>query len=146
MRDKIYLAQTDTTVGFLSKSFRALNEVKKRPLDTPCLKSVARFEELKKHARVPNTHKNLVRKARKITFIYPNKQSIRIVKDCLHEGFILKHKWLYSTSANITKQGFDEKYARSVAHEICEEKNGFLQKAPSIMLKLGKIKIKKIRS
>ncbi|MDR2342471.1 MAG: Sua5 YciO YrdC YwlC family protein, partial [Campylobacteraceae bacterium] len=33
----IYLAQTDTTVGFLSKDIKVLNALKKRPLDKPCI-------------------------------------------------------------------------------------------------------------
>ncbi len=146
MKYKIYLAQTDTTVGFLSKDFKALNSIKKRQLNTPCIKSVASLQELKNHARVPKVHKNLVRRAKKTTFIYPNNQSIRVIKTSPHKEFILDHKWLYTTSANETGKNFDEKYAKKVVDEIIENKNGFFETKASTMFKISKFKLQKIRS
>ncbi len=145
-KHKIYLAQTDTTIGFLSHDFKLLNRIKNRPLNTPCIKSVATLRELKKHARVPNLFKNLVRKAKKTSFIYPNKQAIRFVQTSPHKEFILKHNWLYSTSANITKHDFDEKYARMVADEVIEHESGFSQQMASKIFKINIAKKVKIRS
>ena len=65
----IYLAQTDTTAGFLSKDFREINALKRRAADKPCLITTAKFSELKNLTRVPAKFKNLVRRARKTTFL-----------------------------------------------------------------------------
>ncbi len=145
MKAKIYLAQTDTTVGFLSKDLEALNKIKKRPLSTPCIKAVVSLHELKKHARVPKKYKNIVRKAKKTSFIYPNKEGIRVIHEQNHKSFLSKHNWLYSTSANLTGRDFDEDYAKSVVDEAYEPKSGFSENCPSIMLKLTKEKMKKVR-
>ena len=45
--EMIYLAQTDTTAGFLSKDFREINALKRRAADKPCLITTAKFSELK---------------------------------------------------------------------------------------------------
>lgn len=65
-----YLAQTDTTAGFLSKNQAEINRAKNRALRTPCILTMARFSELLRLVRVPKAHKNLVRKARKTSFVY----------------------------------------------------------------------------
>ncbi|PID47476.1 MAG: Sua5 YciO YrdC YwlC family protein [Proteobacteria bacterium] len=142
---KIFLAQTDTTVGFLSKDKGALNKIKNRPLNTPCIKAIASLNELKNHARVPNKHKNKIRKAKKTTFIYPNKQSLRVIKTSPHKEFILDHKWLYTTSANLTGKDFDENYARNIADEVIENEGGFLQAKASDIFLLSREKMGKIR-
>lgn len=68
----IFLAQTDTTAGFLSKDFRELNRAKRREQDQPCVLTTAKFSELKNFVRVPQKFKNFVRRAKKTTFIYAN--------------------------------------------------------------------------
>jgi len=68
----IFLAQTDTTAGFLSKDFRELNRAKRREQDQPCVLATAKFSELKNFVRVPQKFKNFVRRAKKTTFIYAN--------------------------------------------------------------------------
>lgn len=143
--DKIFLVQTDTTVGFLSKNLQRLNLAKKRNLHTPCIKSVGKYKDLLLHVRVPNKFKNFVRKSKKTTFIYPNKESARVVKTPPHRDFLIKHGWMYSTSANETGGNFDEKYAREVADEVCEDERGFFQSSPSRIIQLGRIRRKKVR-
>lgn len=139
----IYLVQTDTTVGFLSKNLEELNKAKKRDINQPCLITTAKFSELKGIARVPNKYKNLVRRARKTTFIYPNKQSVRVVKDDEHSKFLEMHGAMYSTSANLHKAKFDLGYAKMVADEIVGDK--FFEGKPSKIYQFSKINIKKIR-
>lgn len=139
----IYLVQTDTTAGFLSKNLSEINSAKKRALNQPCLITTASFCELKQIARVPKKFKNLVRKARKTTFIYPNLQSVRVVKDDKHSEFLRVHGWMYSSSANLHNQNFDLAYAKSVADEVIGD--NFAQSKPSKIYKLHKTKIKKIR-
>ncbi len=144
MKDKIYLTQTDTTVGFLSKSMKALNKAKKRPLNTPCIKAVCDLKELKTHARVPKKYKNLVRKAKNTSIIYPNNQSIRVIKEHSHKEFLTPFRWLYTTSANLTNKGFDKKYATKIADEIYGIKK-LHENSPSTMIKLNNKKGVKIR-
>ncbi len=141
----IYLAQTDTTVGFLSKDLCKLNLAKKRYIKTPCIKCVGSLGELNLYVRVPKKYKNLVRRAKKTTFIYPNFQSFRVIKSSPHKEFVQKHRWLYTTSANLTGQRFDEEYAREVADEVIECEGGFFETKPSNMYKLSRYKLKKIR-
>lgn len=139
----IYLAQTDTTAGFLSKNLEEINTLKGRAKDKPCLITSARFSELKEITRIPSKFKNLVRRARKTTFIYPNNQAIRIVKECVHAKFLEKNGYFYSSSANKHGQNFDEFWAKKVAHVVVDE--AFFEDTPSKIYKLSRKKIKKIR-
>lgn len=143
--NKIYLAQTDTTVGFLSKDMGRLNSIKGRPLDTPCLKSMVYFSELILHVRVPNRFKRYVRNSKNITFIYPNGEACRVVKNSLHRDFLLKFDWLYSTSANKNKEKFNENFAKMVADEIVVDKRGFFEAKSSSMEHLGRVSKKRVR-
>ena len=117
----IYLAQTDTTAGFLSKDLKALNLLKKRDINQPCLISTAKFSELKKLTRVPNKFKNTIRKAKKTTFLYPNKKAIRVVKDHSHEQFLKRFDWFYSTSANEHGKKFDINWAMQNCDIVVDE-------------------------
>ena len=49
----IYLVQTDTTSGFLSKNLHEINHIKNRDLNQPCLITTASFNELLNFPRVP---------------------------------------------------------------------------------------------
>ena len=139
----IYLAQTDTTAGFLSKDFREINALKCRAADKPCLITTAKFGELKNLARVPDKFKNLVRRARKTTFLYPNGTAVRVVKGCAHEEFLRQFNWLYSSSANLNGQNFDETWARAAVDEIVDQ--NFSQNVSSKIYKISKTKILRIR-
>lgn len=139
----IFLAQTDTTAGFLSKDLKALNYVKNRPLNQPCLITTAKFSQLLNLARVPKKFKNRVRKAKKTTFLYKNKRAIRVIKDEKHEKFLANFDWLYSTSANKHGKNFDEKWARSVADVVVDE--NFSQNGASKIIKVSNRNIKRLR-
>ena len=139
----IYLAQTDTTAGFLSQNLNELNLIKNRPLNQPCVITTAKFAILKNFARVPNKFKNLVRRSRKTSFIYPNKKAVRVVRDHAHSEFLDKIGWAYSTSANLHGSKFDLNFAKSKAHKIIDDK--FFTSNPSKIFKISKTKIKKIR-
>ena len=143
--NKIYLTQTDTTVGFLSQNKEKLNTIKNRPKNKKILKEVDSLYTLKKFTRVPKEHKKRVRRAKKTTFIYPNGESFRVVRDIRHLEFLRKFKWMYSTSANLHGQKFDEKWARDKADIIVEDKRGLYEGEASRIYKLGKRKIKRIR-
>ncbi|QKF92916.1 Sua5 YciO YrdC YwlC family protein [Campylobacter sp. CCUG 57310] len=139
----IYLAQTDTTAGFLSKDFNEINRLKNRPLHKPCLITTSKFSELKTLVRVPDKFKNLVRRARKTTFLYPNLKAVRVVKECAHAKFLDQNGWFYSSSANLSSEKFDEAWARSVADVVVDE--NFQENSSSKIYKLSKINLKKIR-
>jgi len=141
---KIYLAQTDTTVGFLSQNKEKLNIIKGRNLNQKILKEVDSLKTLKEFVRVPNRFKKQVRNAKKTTFIYKNGESFRVVKDEKHLEFLKKFKWMYSTSANITGCKFDEKWAREVANIIVED-GGFFEGEASKIYKISRERIKRIR-
>jgi tRNA A37 threonylcarbamoyladenosine synthetase subunit TsaC/SUA5/YrdC len=143
--DKIFLAQTDTTVGLLSKNKKKLNKLKNRDENKPILIEVDSLDTLKSFVRAPKKHKKLIRRAKKTTFIYPNNKSFRVVKDSLHLEFLKKFKWLYSTSANEHKKEFDLNWAIKKADIIVEDKRGFFVSTPSKIYKLSKTKIKRVR-
>ncbi|EAK5748028.1 Sua5 YciO YrdC YwlC family protein [Campylobacter lari] len=139
----IYLAQTDTTAGFLSKDLKALNNLKKRSLKQDCLITTAKFSELKKLTRVPSHFKNTIRKSKKTTFLYPNSKAIRVVKGCAHEEFLKEFDWLYSTSANIHGKKFDLQWAMQNADKMIDEK--FFESGASKIFKLRGVKKVKLR-
>lgn len=139
----VYLAQTDTTVGFLSKDAKKINALKGRDENQPCLITTARLKELCTFARIPNNFKNYVRRNKKTTFIYANKQAVRVVKDCKHAEFLKKNGYFYSSSANKHGQKFDEKWAKSVVDFVLDD--NFCENSPSSIKKFSKKRIFKIR-
>jgi len=143
--DLIYLVQTDTTVGFLSQNREKLNAVKKRPLHQKILIEVDSLNTLKNFTRVPDKFKKKVRRAKKATFIYPNRNSYRVVKEIKHLEFLKKFGWMYSTSANISGKKFDKTWAYRHADVVVEDNRGFFERKPSAIYKINNHKIKKIR-
>lgn len=143
--DLVYLAQTETTAGFLSHDAQALCAIKHRPLDKSFLISVDSLATLKELTRVPKYHKKYIRNAQKTTFVYSSTQAIRVVKDTIHQSFLHKLKWAYSTSSNLSGAPFDEAFAISKADVIVYTPQGFFESTPSRIFKLGKMKFKKLR-
>jgi tRNA A37 threonylcarbamoyladenosine synthetase subunit TsaC/SUA5/YrdC len=143
--DLVYLAQTETTAGFLSQNAEALARIKNRPSGKSFLISVDSLQTLCSFTRVPKRHKNSVRRAKKTTFAYPCGLAIRVVKDEAHLQFLQKLKWSYSTSSNPSGKGFDEVYAQEKADVILFTCKGFFESKPSSILKLGKRKMRKLR-
>lgn len=141
----VYLAQSDTTAGFLSQNPHALAKAKKRSSMQPFLCCVSSMRELKNFARVPKSFKNQVRRSKKTTFIYPNSTAVRVVKEQKHLEFLQRFSWMYSSSANQTKKGFEEYYAKQKADIIVKDERGFYETSPSSILRLGRKKRRKIR-
>ncbi len=145
-KDKIYLAQTDTTVGFLSSDDKKLSDIKQRPETQKILQELDSFTTLKNYVRVPNIHKKMVRNSKFTTFIYPNGDSFRVVnKDSKHHNFIEKFGSIYSTSANETKKKFDFNFAYNNADIIVFAQNNFYETSGSSIIKLTNFKKIKIR-
>lgn len=143
--DKLYLAQTDTTVGFLSVDSKKLSMAKDRDENQPFLICVDTFSKLKKLTRVPKVHKKKIRRVFKTSFLYPNKKAIRVIKDPYHTYFLKEFDFLYSTSANKNRMLYNPDYAYFKADIIIEDCRGLYEGKASHILKLGKKRIQKRR-
>lgn len=143
--DLVYLAQTETTAGFLSQDPAALSHIKNRPQGKSFLISVNSLQTLKTFTRIPKAHQKKVRRAVKTTFAYPCGLAIRVVKDAGHLEFLHKIKWSYSTSSNLSGEGFNENFAKEKADVILFTCKGFFEAKPSSIYKLGKNRMRKLR-
>ena len=143
MKDKVFLTQTDTTIGFVSQNADKLSEIKQRPSHKHYIKAVNSLHTLQTFTRVPQKHKNRVRRAKKTTFIMPNGYSYRVIQDKHHLLLLDRLKWAYTTSANLSNEAYDESFAREMADVIIEP----LKKTDqaSKIYKLGKYSLKRIR-
>ena len=141
---KILLAQTDTTVGFLSQSAEQLREAKGREESKPFLKVFSSLQSLKTQVRVPNAHKRRVRYAKLTTFIVKD-QAFRYVSDPEHARLVERYGWLYSTSANESGSGYDPEFCRERADWIVEDSRGLCERASSKIYRLGLHRLKRLR-
>jgi len=142
----VYLAQTDTTVGFLSFCDKKLAKVKGRDPKQKTLKVVDSFNTLKEKVRVPNRYKKRLRRSKKTTYIYPNGLSFRVVDpNSDHHSFVKKFGTLFSTSANRTKKDFEEDFAVKNSDIVLYTKDGFNQNRSSTIYKINNKKIIRLR-
>ena len=142
----VYLVQTDTTVGFSSSNDEKLSLVKQRPKNQKILQTVDSFETLNQLTRVPKKFRKEVRNTKKTTFIYPNKESFRVVdKNSDFYEFISKFRVLYSTSANKTGEKFDKNFALEKSDVLVEDKRAFYETTASKIYKLSNKQKKIIR-
>jgi tRNA A37 threonylcarbamoyladenosine synthetase subunit TsaC/SUA5/YrdC len=131
----IILAQTDTTVGFLSQESASLVHLKGRDEAKPFLKVFASLALLKQTLRVPLKHRSTVRHAKKTTFII-NNQAIRYVQDSNHARLIERYGWLYSTSANESGKSYNSHFCYEHSDIIVEDLRGLTQSEPSKIIRL----------
>jgi len=117
-KNLVFLTQTDTTIGFISQNTEKLTQIKQRPPHKHYIKAVNSLETLKTFTRVPSSHKNKVRRAKKTTFILPNTYSYRLIKDEHHLLLLDRLTWAYTTSANLSDQPYDETFAKEAADVI----------------------------
>lgn len=143
IEEKVFLTQTDTTIGFVSQNAGRLTEIKKRPPHKHYIKAVNSLDMLKSAVRIPSYHKNRVRKAKKTTFIMPDGHSYRVVRDTHHLLLLNRLKWAYTTSANLSGSGYDETFAKAHADVIITPLRE--TKQASKIYKLGKTTLKRIR-
>ena len=139
------LAQTDTTVGFLSQDAERLSTIKERDPSKPFIQS---FDTLKRYTtmggRVPKAHKSRLRRAKSSTFVI-NNRAIRIVSDTPHHKLLSKYGWLYSTSANPKGQNFDLDFAQEHADIIVQDSRGLYEGRASHIYKITNTTRKKLR-
>jgi tRNA A37 threonylcarbamoyladenosine synthetase subunit TsaC/SUA5/YrdC len=138
-KEKVFLTATDTTIGFLSKDSKSLDRAKKRAPNKYYIKAIPSFKSLTK--RVPKAHKNLVRRAKKTTFII-NKDSFRVVKDKKHLFLLNRLGYAYTSSANESGKEYNFDYASKAADVLVYPLHS--AKASTI-IKLGKKRKKRLR-
>lgn len=143
--DLVYLAQTDTTVGFLSQDVQKLSEIKERPSHKPFIQS---FDSLKTYTemggRVPNRHKNRLRRSKSTTYVI-NNRAIRIVNGGQHHDLLAKYGWLYSTSANEKGKSFEMDFAEQQVDLTVEDDRGLFEGTASNIYKVNHKKIRRLR-
>ena len=145
LQNKLWLVQTDTTVGFLSQDSEYLAKVKGRPNDKPFLQVTDSFKTLKRFSRIPKAHAKRVRRSRKTTFVYSNSKAIRVVKDVNHARFLKPFKWFYSTSANESSLTYEKNFAFEKSDIIVEDNSGLYEGEASRIYRLYNTKIKRLR-
>ena len=145
LSNKIFLAQTDTTVGFLSQDDTRLEQVKARLPGKQFLKVFADLNTYKASGgRVPSRHKASVRRAKKTTFIVKG-QAFRIANDGHHHHFLKRYGWMYSTSANRSGHRYERDFCVANADIIVEDFRGLHESASSTIMRLGREKRRKLR-
>ena len=143
LKDKVFLTQTDTTIGFVSQNADKLTQIKQRPPHKYYIKAVNSLQTLQTFTRVPTKHKNRVRRAKKTTFVMPNMHSYRVVQDKHHLLLLNRLSWAYTTSANLSNETYNETFAKEMADIIIEPLN--ITEEVSEIIKLGKYSLKRIR-
>jgi len=143
--EKVFLTPTDTTIGFISKSSSCLDIVKKRPLNKEYITALSSLKKLKSLTRVPQKHKNRVRRASKSTFIFPNGNSYRLIRSSEHKDLIDKLGYAYTTSANISGGEYNRIFAEDSADIIISFFNSNKDIKASTILKIKNNNIKRIR-
>ena len=145
-KNRIYLAQTDTTVGFLSCDNKQLSEAKKRVSSQKILEVVSDFATLLANTRVPKNFKKIVRRAKRTTFIYPSGDSFRYIPiGNPHHSFVARFKKIYSTSANETGKRFSYQFAYDASDVIIYSTHDFIETSGSAIYKLTSRKRRRIR-
>jgi len=142
-KDLVFLTQTDTTIGFVSQNADKLTSIKQRSAQKYYIKAVNSFKTLQTFTRVPKTHKNRVRRSYKTTFVMPDTQAYRVIHDQQHLLLLNRLKWAYTTSANLSRKNYNEKFAKKMADIIITPLKQTQQ--ASKIYKLGKHTIKRIR-
>ena len=141
----VILAQTDTTVGFLSQDARRLALIKERPANKPFIQS---FDSLQRYGsmggRVPKKFKNRLRRSKAESFVI-NNRAVRIVSSGAHHLLLKQYGWLYSTSANAKGGTFERGFAQSHADIIVEDSRGLFEGKPSSIYRLNARQIKRLR-
>ena len=143
LRNLVFLTQTDTTIGFVSQNKVQLTAIKQRPPHKHYIKAVNSLKTLKTFTRIPTSHKNRVRRAKRTTFILPNGHSYRVIQDPHHLLLLNRLTWAYTTSANLSNKPYDEAFAKKKADVIITPLSQNAQ--ASTIYKITHTSIKRIR-
>ncbi len=172
IKNAVFLAQCDTTAGFLSANETRINELKNSPKDKAILRESCDLAHIKVLSRIPRILQKHLRRAKKTTFIFDNNLSFRVVgesyfgsnsyesnlsgKSCkssesrkfspnLHHKFLKQFGALFSSSANQKGKKFERNFALNCADIIVSDNRGFFEDSPSSIFRVKKSKIRKIR-
>ena len=145
LNKKVFLIQTDTTVGFLSQDGAMLARLKERDESKPFVQVAASYKTLKRFVRIPKVHKIRVRRTSKTTYVYPNNLAIRIAKDERHAKFLKPFEWFYSTSANERSLSYCKEFAFAKSDIIVEDSKGLYEGEASRIIRLHKRKTERLR-
>ena len=139
----LFLTDTDTTVGFLSKDPTLLDNAKRRHADKHYITALPSLRSLRDRARVPRPYRRRLRRSRKESYILPSGRSYRIVRDARHLLLLQRLGWAYTSSANLSGSAYDEAYARRMADVVVEPLGP--PRTPSRIYRLGRQKMKRLR-
>ncbi|MGX3011553.1 Sua5 YciO YrdC YwlC family protein [Helicobacter sp. 23-1044] len=152
LSNAIFLAQSDTTAGFLSANRLRILNAKNSPKNKAILRESCDLAHIKNITRIPRILQKRIRRAKKSTFIFDNGLSFRVVRDDfsdkgtnLHHAFLKRFGTLFSSSANKNGGRFDEAFALQSADIIVSDSRGLREDSPSHIFKVKKSKLKKIR-
>ena len=138
----VILAQTDTTVGFLSQDELQLREIKERESSKPFIKVFKNFHSL--NVRIPNSKKRILRRSKKTTFIVKD-VAFRVVQETPDSSLLRNMEWSFSTSANRKGESFHREFCEQKADIIIEDNQSLKEKQSSTLLKMNNKKIKRLR-
>jgi tRNA A37 threonylcarbamoyladenosine synthetase subunit TsaC/SUA5/YrdC len=145
LQTEVILAQTDTTVGFLSQSQQALRNIKRRSQQKPFLKVYADLKRFKAAGgRIPPIHRVRLRRSKKTTYIVKS-NAFRIVRDMHHHRLLQRYGWFFSTSANRSGEPYERSFCEAGADIIIEDFRGLYEAPPSSIERLGRKKRRKMR-
>lgn len=173
IKNAVFLAQCDTTAGFLSANQARILEIKNSPKDKAILRESCDLAHIKALSRIPRILQKHLRRAQKTTFIFDNNLSFRVVgESCelnneshlrgeshelrksrkshkssanLHHKFLKRFGTLFSSSANQKGKKFERNFALNGADIIVSDNRGFFEDSPSSIFRVKKSKIRKIR-
>ena len=139
------LAQTDTTVGFLSQDSLKLQVIKSRLSSKPFIKVYSNLKAFKEEGnRVPSSTKSRIRRSKKTTYIIKNR-AFRIAQSSLNSSVLRANRWNYSTSANESGKNFNREFCESKADIIIEDKNSLYEGKASSLYRINSKKMEKLR-
>lgn len=174
IKNAVFLAQCDTTAGFLSANQARILEVKNSPKDKAILRESCDLAHIKALSRIPRILRKRIRFAKKTTFIFDNNLSFRVVGESsekmylrgewgkskksrelggeshestpnLHHAFLKRFGTLFSSSANQKGKKFEKNFALNRADIIVSDNRGFFEDLPSSIFCVKKSKIRKFR-
>ena len=175
IKNAVFLAQSDTTAGFLSANQARIIEVKNSQKNKAILRESCDLAHIKALSRIPRILQRRIRFAKKTTFIFDNHLSFRVVgesylcgESCessesrelrelrlcgesresnpnLHHAFLKRFGTLFSSSANQKGKKFERNFALNCADIIVSDNRGFFEDSPSSIFRVKKSKIRKIR-
>jgi len=144
IKEALILAQTDTTVGFLSQNAKKLAQIKERTPKKPFLKNFFSLRELKKNIRIPKNLKKEIRRAKRTTYIVKD-QAFRVAHFPASSALFENAGWFYSSSANRSGEQFDYNFAKGKADIIVINEVGLFESEPSSLIKCNESKKVRLR-